>query len=569
MKIKKLDSNSPRIYNTLMSIRVKIILVVLPLLIVTLALAGVLSHRVATTSVNRVIQELLDFKVFELRKYAEGQWQLLVENNLTARPEMVDAAKAGVETFAYSILRGESEIILAFDSAGAQTMATSPIQVQPQEQEALLKLVQSHSSNLATLPLGGIPRVGKGFYFAPFDWYILISQPLEAFYSDIQRITRQTAIILAVASTLSVALLLWFSRLLTSPLGRVVEAMRRIIGTSDLSSRVAVEFKDETGELAHTFNVMTGELEKAYQQIKRYAYKAVLANKRETKIRHIFQKYVPQELIDKFFKHPEAMLVGDNRELAVLFSDIRGFTTISEGMLPDELVNSLNRYFSGQVDIVMNRGGIVDKYIGDAIMAFFGAPVQHQDDALQSVLAGIEMTEAVKTFNEGQRSMGKPEFKIGVGINYGTVTVGNIGSERKMEYTVIGDMVNLASRLEGLTKVYRQELLIAESLHEKICESLDCRWLDTVAVKGKTKGVRIYTARKSLSPEQKQAWQSHNEGMELYYRREFSAAAERFRAVQSQLSGDYVSGLFVERCERLLRSPPPIEWDGVEVMAEK
>jgi class 3 adenylate cyclase/HAMP domain-containing protein len=552
-----------------MSIRVKIILVVLPLLIVTLALAGVLSHRVATTSVNRVIQELLDFKVFELRKYAEGQWLLLVENNLVARPEMVDAAKAGVETFAYSILRGESEIILAFDSAGNQTMATSPIQVQPQEQEALLKLVQSHSSDLATLPLGGVPRVGKGFFFAPFNWFMLITQPLQVFYSDIQRITRQTAIILAVASALSVALLLWFSRLLTSPLSRVVEAMRRIIGTSDLSSRVAVEFKDETGELAHTFNVMTGELDKAYQQIKRYAYQAVLASKRETKIRHIFQKYVPQELIDRFFKHPEAMLIGDNRELAVLFSDIRSFTTISEGMRPDELVNSLNRYFSDQVDIVMNRGGIVDKYIGDAIMAFFGAPVQHQDDALQSVLAGIEMTEAVKTFNEGQRSMGKPEFKIGVGINYGTVTVGNIGTERKMEYTVIGDMVNLASRLEGLTKVYRQELLIAESLHSKICDSLDCRWLDTVAVKGKTKGVRIYTACKSLSPEQKQAWQSHNEGMELYYRREFASAAERFRAVQNLLSGDYVSGLLLERCERLLLSPPPAEWDGVEVMAEK
>jgi class 3 adenylate cyclase/HAMP domain-containing protein len=552
-----------------MRIRVKIILVVLPLLIVTLALAGVLSHRVATTSVNRVIQELLDFKVFELRKYAEGQWLLLVENNLVARPEMVNAAKAGVESFAYSILRGESEIILAFDSAGVQTMATSPIQVQPQEREALAKLVQSRSSGLATLPLGGVQRVGKGFFFAPFDWFLLITQPLEVFYSHIQRITRQTVIILAVASALSVALLLWFSRLLTSPLGRVVEAMRRIIGTNDLSSRVVVEFKDETGELAHTFNVMTGELEKAYQQIKRYAYQAVLASKRETKIRHIFQKYVPQELIDKFFKHPEAMLVGDNRELAVLFSDIRSFTTISEGMRPDELVNSLNRYFSGQVDIVMNRGGIVDKYIGDAIMAFFGAPVQHQDDALQSVLAGLEMTEAVKTFNESQRSMGKPEFKIGVGINYGTVTVGNIGTERKMEYTVIGDMVNLASRLEGLTKVYRQELLIAESLQEKVCGSLDCRWLDTVAVKGKTKGVRIYTARKSLGPEQKQAWQRHNEGMDMYYRREFAAAAERFRAVQNQLPGDYASGLFVERCERLLHSPPPADWDGVEVMAEK
>jgi adenylate cyclase len=552
-----------------MRIRVKIILVVLPLLIVTLVLAGIVSHRIATTSVNRVIRELLDFKVYELGKYAESQWMLLVENNLVARPEMVSAAKAGVENFAYSIIRDESEIILAFESDATLALATSPIEIRPTERDALLKLVQSRSVELATLPLGGVPRVVKGFFFAPFDWFMLITQPKEVFYSDIQRITRNTAIILGVASALSVLLLLLFSSLLTSPLGRVVGAMRHIIGSSDLSARVAVEFKDETGELAHTFNVMTGELDKAYQQIKRYAYLAVLAQKRETKIRHIFQKYVPQELIDKFFKNPEAMLVGDNRELAVLFSDIRSFTTISEGMRPDELVNSLNRYFSGQVDIVMNRGGIVDKYIGDAIMAFFGAPIQHPDDALQSVLAGLEMSEAVKIFNENQRSIGKPEFKIGVGINYGTVTVGNIGSERKMDYTVIGDMVNLASRLESLTKVYRQELLIAETLHEKICDAVECRWLDTVAVKGKTKGVRIFTARKELSPELRKAWQAHNEGMEMYYHREFAPAAERFRQAQGLLPGDYVSGLFVERCERLLRSPPPADWDGVEVMTEK
>ncbi len=133
----------------------------------------------------------------------------------------------------------------------------------------------------------------------------------------------------------------------------------------------------------------------------------------------------------------------------MLFSDIRGFTTISEGMSPDDLVSSLNRYFSGQVDIIMNRSGIVDKYIGDAIMAFFGAPVTHDDDALQAILAGIEMSEAVEDFNRQQKELGKPEFHIGVGINYGIVTVGNIGTDKKMDYTVIGDMVNLASRLEG------------------------------------------------------------------------------------------------------------------------
>ena len=133
----------------------------------------------------------------------------------------------------------------------------------------------------------------------------------------------------------------------------------------------------------------------------------MLAQKKEAKIRHIFQKFVPQELIDRFFQNPESMLVGENRKLAVLFSDIRSFTTISESMQPDDLVNSLNRYFGSMVDIIMNHNGIIDKYIGDAIMAFFGAPVRHDDDAVSSVLAAMEMTEALEVFNVGQRSLGQ------------------------------------------------------------------------------------------------------------------------------------------------------------------
>ena len=249
-----------------------------------------------------------------------------------------------------------------------------------------------------------------------------------------------------------------------------------------------VEYHDEIGGLAQTFNLMVGELEKAYGQIKSFAFKAVLAQKREQKIRNIFQKYVPKDVIDRFFKNPESMLVGENRILSILFSDIRSFTTISERMTPDELVDSLNRYFNVMVDIIMAKGGIVDKYIGDAIMAFFGAPVKHEDDALQSVMAGLEMEEALAGFNARQKAAGKPEFQIGVGINYGEVTVGNIGTEKKMDYTVIGDMVNLASRLEGLTKQYHQRLIISETLHEKVKDAVPCRLLDSVAVKGKERG---------------------------------------------------------------------------------
>ncbi|HTP58814.1 MAG TPA: adenylate/guanylate cyclase domain-containing protein, partial [Spirochaetia bacterium] len=295
----------------------------------------------------------------------------------------------------------------------------------------------------------------------------------------------------------------------------------------------------------------------------------VVAQKKENKIRNIFQKYVPQELIDRLFANPESMLVGENRVLAILFSDIRSFTTISEGMDPGNLVAGLNRYFSVMVDIIMNRGGIIDKYIGDAIMAFFGAPVPHEDDAAQSVMAGIEMLDSLETFNASQKANNEPEFHIGVGINYGTVTVGNIGTERKMDYTVIGDMVNVASRLEGLTKLYHQPLLITEMLREKVDGVVASRIVDSVAVKGRHGGIRIHTVRKDPSEKEEKAIKLHNESMELYYVRRFTEAAKGFRKVQTMLKEDFLAGLFIERCERLAADPPPPEWDGVEIMETK
>jgi len=239
-------------------------------------------------------------------------------------------------------------------------------------------------------------------------------------------------------------------------------------------------------------------------------------------------------------------------------------------MQPDDLVNSLNRYFTSMVEIIMARKGIIDKYIGDAIMAFFGAPVKHAEDAVSSVMAAIEMTEALEIFNEGQRKSGKPEFKIGVGINFGVVTVGNIGCEKKMDYTVIGDSVNLASRLEGLTKPYHQPLIFSEFLFEKVKNDFPCRLVDSVAVKGKTKGVKIYTARRSVTPEVAAAWAMHEEAMDLYYRRDFRKAAEKFKAVTAVLGpDDFASTSMTERCYRYTSAPPPEEWDGVEVLHEK
>jgi class 3 adenylate cyclase/HAMP domain-containing protein len=560
-----------------MKLRVKIFLVVLPLIIVTLSLTEIASYFHAVNGVTRLAKQLLGFKQGELEKYAENQWELLVENNYAGRPDMVAAAEVAVEMYARSIILSDTEVIFALDAEGNLAMSTSPLQITPDEQGALLSLLQTGEGGLLTAVLEGEKRVFQSFFFTPFQWYLLISEKSDVFYRDANQITIQTIITLGAAIALAVILLLLVARRLTDPLDKIVKAMNNIIDSSDLSSRVEVEYQDETGKLAYTFNTMIGELDRAYSQIKRYAFDAVLAGKKEERIRHIFQKYVPKDVIEEFFVSPEKMLTGANRELAILFSDIRSFTTISEGMNPGDLVNSLNRYFSGQVDVIMNRNGIVDKYIGDAIMAFWGAPRKRDDDALQAVLSALDMIRILEGFNDQQRRLNKPEFRIGIGINYGEVTVGNIGSERKMDYTVIGDPVNLASRLEGLTKTYGAEILISEKLYVELrkveaevhAQGLKFRLLDTVAVKGKTRGVKIFTVKRTFSPEEEKAWPLHNQGMELYYRRSFQEAAEKFKEVQALLPGDINSENLLSRCIAYAVKPPPIGWGGVEVMKTK
>ncbi|HVO38591.1 MAG TPA: adenylate/guanylate cyclase domain-containing protein [Spirochaetia bacterium] len=553
-----------------MSIRWKIFLIVLPLIVATLGLTGGSSYFSSRNGITRIAKDFLGFKANELRKQAESQWTLLVQNNLTEQAEMVSATKAAVEGYARSIIASPTELIVALDTAGTVGMSTDTVRVLPGETPALAALASAKSSDLIpSIRIAGKDRVAKGFWFEPFQWYVLVTEERAAFYSLVNETTFRTGIILLGAIGVGTVLVLIFAGYLTRPLTRVAGTMKSIISTNDLSQRVVVEYHDEIGQLAQTFNLMVEELEKAYHQIKQYAFNAVLAQKKEMKTRNIFQLYVPKDVIDKVLGNPDEMLVGKDEILAVLFSDIRSFTSISEKMKPDDLVSVLNSYFKVMVDVIMKRDGTVDKYIGDAIMAFFGAPIKHEDDGLRSVMTGLEMIDALHAWNAGRQKEGKEPFHIGIGIHYGVVTVGNMGMDKKMNYTVIGDTVNLASRLEGLTKYYHQTLIFSESLLSKVKDKMPTRLLDTVAVKGKKKGVRIYTATRRPSLREKEAWELHNAAMAEYYQRNFSRASSLFKDVQRVLPGDEPSRKLLERSQTFLKAPPPASWVGVHEMTEK
>jgi len=544
-------------------IRSKVILVVLPLVVTPLVLLGIASFYAARNGITGVATEFLAFKAEQLASYADSQWAVLEQNALADRPEFVDLAKAAVSSFARSMVRSPTEVILALEVDGTPAFLTSEVSPTADEAAALAAIARDPTGGWRDLTLGGAARVAQTVKTASFGWTIAVTESRATFYRATEQITQQGLMILGVTLLVVVVFLLVFSGLLTRPLRLVVKAMRGVIGSTDLSQRVELLYRDETGELAHTFNLMTGELEQAYGQIKSYALETAIARNRETKVRNIFQKYVPKEVIDRYLESPESMLRGENRELAVLFSDIRDFTSITERMKPEELVESLNAYFAGMVDVVVSRRGIVDKYIGDCIMAFFGAPVPHDDDVWQSVQAGFDMLDTLARFNERQRSRGKPAFRIGIGISHGSVTLGNIGSEKKMDYTVIGEQVNLASRMENLTKLYKEPLVITETVSTAIGDQAPTRPLDRIAVKGTSRGVSVWTARRTLSETERKAWALHEHGFQLYLSREFGQAVSFFSEVQELLPGDEPSRMFIERCRKFLKDPPPSGWSGV------
>ena len=259
-----------------MSIRLKIVLIVLPLIIATLALTGVSGYFSASNGITRIAKDFLDFKSQELQTQSQSQWGLLVDNNLTGKPEMVAATEAAVEGYARGIVRSGTEVIFAFQADGAVAMSTSTVALsrgKGKDRGACNREAYrpGHRS------IGGKDRIAKGFWFDPFGWYVMVSEERAAFYSPINEIALRTLIILAVSILAGVILVLIFSSYLTRPLRRVVTTMKDIISTNDLSERVLVEYKDEIGQLAQTFNIMVNGLEEAYRQIKAYALKAAVA----------------------------------------------------------------------------------------------------------------------------------------------------------------------------------------------------------------------------------------------------------------------------------------------------
>jgi len=303
------------------------------------------------------------------------------------------------------------------------------------------------------------------------------------------------------------------------------------------------------------------------------AYHFLLERQQNVIIKGMFSQYVSKDVVNQLLINPDKLrLGGERKNLSILFSDIAGFTTFAEKKQPEELVSFINEFLNAMTEIILSHNGTLDKYLGDAVMAFWGAPVEVKDHAYQACVTALQMQEKLVEMREKWTSSGETPIRIRIGINTGDVIVGNIGGEKRFDYTVLGDNVNLASRLEGANKEYATNIMISDATYDCCKEKILARELDVILVKGKNKPTKVYELISIVgdkkAEEAVEKMDFYFQALELYRQKSFEPALDYFKRSYEKL-GDYPSKVYIQRCEFYLKNPPDKNWDGVFEMRNK
>jgi adenylate cyclase len=320
-----------------------------------------------------------------------------------------------------------------------------------------------------------------------------------------------------------------------------------------------------------SFVIPAGTLVANYAAIT--SFRMIFEEREKRKIRKTFSQYLSPDVISLIEKDPQKYIRpgGEVKELTVMFSDIRSFTTISEGLTPDELVKLLNEYLGEMTEIVFANQGTLDKYIGDAIMAFWGSPYPQEDHTARGCNCALQMGRTLKKLNVKWQAEKRPPISIGIGLNTGLLNVGNMGSAKRLSWTVMGDNVNLASRLEGINKEYHTQIVISEATYRAVADRFVCRELDKIRVKGKLQPVTIYELLDVAAeqPKYEALLSQFEDAMASYRAQDWKEAVSKFSEVLAAFPKDGPSLVFLERATEFLENAPEPDWDGVYVMKSK
>ncbi len=298
-----------------------------------------------------------------------------------------------------------------------------------------------------------------------------------------------------------------------------------------------------------------------------------ISSKEKKQIKGAFSRYLAPSIVNDMLEHPEKLRVGgEKREITCFFSDVRDFTSISEILSANDLAKVINRYMGEMTNILFEYKGTLDKYIGDAIVGFWNAPLDIDMHPQLAVEASIKMIESLPAINQEFKEAGFPEFKIGIGLNTGECNVGNMGSDAIFAYTALGDAMNLGARLEGLCKFYGSMITISEYTYERLDhDKIKCRKLDKVRVKGKLEPVEIYEVLHSTHDfmTDTEAYDKFQESYQLFHKKEFQMAHDIFSSLSEKYPEDKASERFKKMCQDFLDNPPDENWDGVYTFKEK
>jgi adenylate cyclase len=303
------------------------------------------------------------------------------------------------------------------------------------------------------------------------------------------------------------------------------------------------------------------------------AYQYFSEEKEKMRVRSVFKHYLAENVVESVLEDADALRFGgEKKHLTVLFSDIRSFTTYSEKYLPEEVVSILGEYLTEMVDVILKYQGMLDKFVGDEVMAVFGAPYHMEDHAEKACFAALDMMRTLDKLKEKWTEQGRETFNIGIGVNTGDMIVGNLGSTQIFDYTVIGDAVNLGARLEGINKVYQtaKNIIISEFTKKEIGDAIVTRELDSVRVKGKKKPVAIFelVGEKDVIVYPEEFLVHFSEGLAGYKGMDWDRAIKEFRSAM-KVKEDEVSNMYLKRCQHFKKHPPSDDWDGVFTLKTK
>ena len=466
------------------------------------------------------------------------------------------------EDFAAFIMTEKEEVIASADKAemvkveGDKVRAINLSELEDKRVIMGYQKFRNLDREIFSFDKDGIEYISSFSYFPKtFEkkWSIGLIVPIDTFIGGIKTTQRKILMISFLIFVVSVALIGFIARRIARPIVQLSEEATRI----------------KNFELSNNREVETD------------IYELQLLNNSISSMRlsmRAFSKFIPKVLVAKLLKTNQSVKIGGKlKQVTLLFTDVVNFTSVSENYPPEKLVIHLSEYFEEVTQIIMNANGTIDKYIGDAVMAFWGAPIADKDQALNACRAALSLQYRLGNLNRQWANEGKPILETRIGIHTGDVIVGNMGSSDRMNYTALGDTVNLAARLEGTNKMYRTRIIISEEVWQEVQDRCLVRPVDLVAVKGKTKAVKIFELvgifhdDAALLPTEMQVnyCKLFTKAFQLYTERRWDAAITLLEEIKGHYGDDYTTMVYLERCRNFRENPPSEDWDGVVYLTEK